>query len=87
MAMRYKKYPDNIKYTIAKNRNPDLYPEPEISRSTANYGIKTYLNRDILESDSNKLHFEMCGNTSSRVDLKLIGNKLINPFQANTQSP
>jgi hypothetical protein len=86
-AVRYKKYPDNIKYTIAKTRNPDLYPELEIQRSTANYWIKTYLNKDILESDSNKLHFEMCGKISSRVDLKIIGNKLILPSQANTQKP
>ena len=57
--MSYQKYPDQVKYSIAKTKNPNLYPELSIPRSTALYWIKTYSNRNVLRTEQDDLFLKL----------------------------
>jgi len=49
--MAYKRYEDRVKYLVSKTKNPDLFPELSIPRTTANYWIKNKVHKSIKPKD------------------------------------
>ncbi len=71
--MRYAKYDQNTIFMVSKTRNPKLFPELRIPRSTANYWIRKRLHLKIkiqINKNSPKDELQKAINKKLRFEMK-----------------
>jgi hypothetical protein len=64
--MTYGRYKDRVKHLVSKSKIPNLFPELEIPRTTANYWIK------------NKVHLRICpkGLDNRKSEVEILRQKI-----------